>query len=129
MSTVTSNPMRPGNPVLLSASTLAGDDVYNRTEDKIGRIHDIMLDMASGRIRYAVMSSGGFLGMGDRLFAIPWSALTLDADQHRFLLDVSAEKLRQAPGFDKDHWPDMADAAWAGKVESYFGSGTGQPLA
>jgi sporulation protein YlmC with PRC-barrel domain len=121
--------MRPGNPVLLSASTLAGDDVYNLKEEKIGRIQDIMLDMASGRIRYAVMSSGGFLGMGDRLFAIPWAALTLDAGQHRFILDVATEKLKQAPGFDKYHWPDMADAVWAGKVESWFSSGTSQPLA
>jgi sporulation protein YlmC with PRC-barrel domain len=117
------------SPAILSASTLSGDDVCNLKQEKIGRIQDIMLDTASGRIRYAVMSSGGFLGMGDRLFAIPWSALKLDAANHRFILDVAAERLQDAPGFDKDHWPNMADPAWASKVESYFGSGTEHPRA
>jgi PRC-barrel domain len=76
----------------------------------------------SGRVAYAVLSFGGFLGMGDKLFAIPWNALTLDADNERFILDVPQERLQNAPGFDKNHWPSMADQRWATEVHSYYGT-------
>jgi len=106
--------------LLLSATTLVGDDICNRYGEKLGYIKDFMLDMDNGRIRYAVMSCGGFLGMGDRLFAIPWSALDLDTERRCFLLDVGIDRLKAAPGFDKDDWPDMADEQWAGKVRYHF---------
>lgn len=106
--------------VLLSAASVTGDDVVNLQEEKLGKLQDIMLDIAQGKIRYAVLSSGGFLGMGDRLFAIPWSALTLDTANKRFLLDVDVERLKNAPGFDKDQWPNMADTSWSSTVDSYY---------
>ena len=111
----------PG-PRIMSASTLEGDEVMNRAGEKLGAIEEIMLDVPTGRIAYAVLSSGGFLGIGDKLFAIPWNALTLDPEHHCFLLDVSKERLRQAPGFDKDHWPTMADSRWASELHTYYGS-------
>jgi hypothetical protein len=107
-------------PTLLSADTITGDDVCNLKDEKLGTIQDIMLDIQNGKIRYAVLSSGGFLGMGDRLFAIPWGALKLDSDQHRFLLDVDVERLKDAPGFDKDNWPDWSDSTWSASVDSYY---------
>ena len=110
-------------PVMLSASTLSGNDVCNTKNEHLGTVQDIMLDTDSGRIRYAVMSSGGFLGMGDRLFAVPWGALQLDSHNKRFILDVDAERLKAAPGFDKDHWPDMADKTWAADLHAYYGNG------
>lgn len=105
---------------LLSADTITGDDVYNLQEEKLGTIHDIMLDLSSGEIRYAVLSSGGFMGMGDHLFAVPWRALQLDQDNKRFMLDVDADRIKDTPGFDKDNWPDMADASWNSTIESYY---------
>jgi sporulation protein YlmC with PRC-barrel domain len=105
---------------LLSASTITGDEVYNMQDEELGTIKDVMLDITEGKIRYAVLSYGGFLGMGDRLFAVPWRALTLDTENHRFLLDIDAERLKKAPGFDKDEWPDMADATWNSTIESYY---------
>ncbi|MDZ7791487.1 MAG: PRC-barrel domain-containing protein [Xanthomonadales bacterium] len=105
---------------LLSATSIVGDDVCNLKHDKIGKIEDIMLDLHSGKIRYAVMSSGGFLGMGDRLFAVPWQALKQDREHQRFTLDIDAERLKKAPGFDKESWPDMADSAWNSSVESFY---------
>jgi len=90
-------------PVVLSAGTLCGNDVCNNKDERLGTVQDIMLDTDSGTIRYAVMSSGGFLGMGDRLFAVPWGALKLDSHNKRFILDVDAERVKAAPGFDKDH--------------------------
>lgn len=70
----------PG-PELMGAETLVGNDVYNRNDEDLGDIKEIMLDMRSGQVAYAVMSFGGFLGMGEKLFAVPWSALTLDTER------------------------------------------------
>jgi hypothetical protein len=81
-----------------------------------------MLDVGSGRVAYAVLSSGGFLGIGDKLLAIPWHALTLDTGRKCFVLNMTAERVKNAPGFDKDHWPSMADQTWATSVHQYYGS-------
>ena len=109
----------PG-PEVMDAATLIGDKVVNAQGEGLGEIEAIMLDVRSGRIAYAVLSFGGFLGLGAKLFAIPWSAFTLDAREKRFVLKVSKEKLENAEGFDKDHWPSMADTAWAVKVHEYY---------
>lgn len=111
----------PG-PYVMSADTLQGDRVVNQEGEKLGDIEAIMLDVPNGRIAYAVLSFGGVLGMGDKLFAIPWDALTLDADAEQFILNVDKELLKDAPGFDKDHWPSMADTQWATSVHSYYHS-------
>ncbi len=110
----------PG-PALMGADTLLGNNVYNPADENLGSIKEFMIDMASGRISYAVLSYGGFLGMGDRLFAVPWRALKLDTVNHRFTLDASKDKLKNAPGFDKDHWPSMADKSWATDVHTFYG--------
>ncbi len=110
----------PG-PEVMDAATLIDDDVVNASGEDLGKIEAIMLDVQSGRVAYAVLSFGGFLGMGTKLFAIPWSALTLDADEKRFVLDVSKDRLEKAPGFDKDHWPSMADPRWATELHAYYG--------
>jgi hypothetical protein len=110
----------PG-PALMGADTLLGNDVYNGAGENLGSIKEFMIDMPSGRIAYAVLSFGGFLGMGDRLFAVPWQALKLDTANKRFTLNVSKDKLKSAPGFDKDHWPSMADPTWATDVHTFYG--------
>src|SRR6201991_4253534 len=101
----------PG-PDVMAASTLDGNKVMSSDGEHIGKISDIMLDVRSGRIAYAVLSEGGFLGMGATLHAIPWSALTLDTDAKCFRVDIVAQQLKDDAGFDKDHWPSMADPAW-----------------
>ena len=78
--------------------------------------------MASGEVAYAVLSFGGVLGMGDKLFAVPWSALTLDTENKRFTLNASKDRLKDAPGFDKDHWPSMADESWASGIDKFYGT-------
>jgi len=107
---------------VLSASTLSGDRVVNAEGDDIGKIDEIMIDVPTGRVAYAVLSFGGFLGMGDKLFAIPWSRLTLDEDNQVFLLDLDRETLEKAPGFDKNDWPDMADQSWGSRIYTYYDS-------
>jgi sporulation protein YlmC with PRC-barrel domain len=109
----------PG-PDVMAASTLEGTKVMSSDGEHVGKISDIMLDVRSGRIAYAVLSEGGFLGMGTTLHAIPWSALTLDTDEKCFRVDISAQQIKDEPGFDKDHWPSMADAAWSAAVHQYY---------
>ena len=75
------------------ASTLIGEKVMNPHKEDLGRIEELMIDPYSGRIAYAVLSFGGFLGVGDKLFAIPWSALSLDAAGKRFILNISKDLL------------------------------------
>ncbi|AVR98074.1 PRC-barrel domain-containing protein [Pseudoduganella armeniaca] len=111
----------PG-PRLMGADTLMGEDVYNRQEEDLGDIKEIMIDMQSGQIAYAVLSFGGILGMGDKLFAVPWQALQLDTVNKRFILDVSKERLESAPGFDKDRWPDMASAEFGSQIHGFYGT-------
>ena len=111
----------PG-PTLLGADTLIGNDVYNQQDEDLGDIKEIMLDTRTGRVGYAVLSFGGFLGMGEKLFAVPWSALTLDSENKRFVLNVGKDRLKNAPGFDKDSWPNMADKTWADDVHAYYGT-------
>jgi sporulation protein YlmC with PRC-barrel domain len=111
----------PG-PALMGADTLLGNDVYNKDGEDLGDIKEFMLDMASGRVAYAVLSFGGVLGLGDKLFAVPFSALALDTVNKRFTLNVLKESLKDAPGFDKDHWPSMADKTWASGVHRFYGA-------
>lgn len=111
----------PG-PELMGANTLIGNDVYNQKDDNLGDIKEIMLDVRSGRVSYAVLSFGGFLGMGEKLFAVPWAALTLDTVNKRFVLNVEKDRLKNAPGFDKDKWPNMADSSWTKSIHDYYGT-------
>ena len=111
----------PG-PAVMGAKTLTGDKVFDADGGQLGTIEEIMLDTRAGRIAYAVMSFGGFLGMGDKLFAVPWDALELDTEHKGFVLRVEKDRLESAPGFDKNHWPAMADPTWAYAIHEYYES-------
>lgn len=111
----------PG-PELMGADTLIGNDVVNHLGEDLGDIKEIMLNTQRGNIAYAVLSFGGLLGMGEKLFAVPWSALTLDTENKCFVLNVEKERLKSAPGFDKDDWPNMADQTWSNEIHSYYGA-------
>jgi hypothetical protein len=93
------------NPDFLSAGTIKGDKVVNAAGNDLGKINELMLDLENGRIGYAVLSFGGFLGLGDKLFAIPWRALSLRLHEHAFTMDIPKDVLERAEGFDKDNWP------------------------
>lgn len=106
---------------VLSAGTLAGDRVRNTAGDDLGKVDEIMIDLASGRVAYVVLSFGGFLGIGDKLFAVPWDSLRVDEGEHQFILDVDRHTLENAPGFDKDNWPDMADPEFGAAIHQHYG--------
>ena len=117
----TSSSPGPG-PALMGADTLIGDSVVNAQEENLGDIKEIMLDMRTGQIAYAVLAFGGFLGMGEKLFAVPWQALQLDTVNKRFVLNVDKSRLQNAPGFDPGAWPDMSDVGWANQIHSFYGT-------
>ena len=107
---------------VLSATTLLGDKVTNASGEDLGEIKELMIDPQSGHVAYAVLSFGGFLGMGDKLFAIPFSSLRLRPDEENFMLDVPKERLKNAPGFDKNDWPNVSDRTWGLEIHTYYGA-------
>jgi len=111
----------PG-PALMGADTLIGDSVANGQDEDLGDIKEIMIDMRSGQVAYAVLSFGGFLGMGEKLFAVPWQALHLDPVNKRFVLNIDKDRLKNAPGFDPDAWPDMSDVSWSHDLNTFYGT-------
>lgn len=104
----------------LSATTLIGDDVHNHADEKLGTIEDIMLDLETGSIAYAVVDVSSWYEVADRLIAVPFGAMALDADEHRFLLDADRERLENAPGFDTANWPDFTDREWGASVHQHY---------
>lgn len=105
----------------LSAGTLTGDTVRNPAGDELGTVEEIMIDLDSGGVAYLVLAAGGFLGMGEKYFAIPWSMVTVDLDEHEAVIDVDKATIENAPGFDRDNWPDSRDMGWISDVYQYYG--------
>ncbi len=101
--------------------TVIGSKVVNQQNEDLGKIEDIAIDVEAGRIAYAVLSFGGFLGMGDKYFAIPWEAFRFNVTDKRAVLNVDKKLLDNAPGFDKDTWPNMADSAWGNQIFTHYG--------
>ena len=93
---------------VLKASELIGMSVQGTEGKKLGDIKDLVIDPEEGGIEYAVLEFGGFAGIGDKYFAVPWEALQLDQTNKKILLDVHKKDLRNAPGFDKNNWPDLS---------------------
>lgn len=114
------NPASGPGPALMGAHTLLGNDVCNKDGEDLGDIKELMIDMSSGNVAYAVLSFGGLLGLGDKLFAVPWAALKLDTGHKRFTLNVPKAALKDAPGFSKDRWPSMSDKKWASSVHKFY---------
>ena len=100
---------------------MKGDKVVNYKGEDLGKIEEIMIDLDRGRVAYAVLSFGGFLGMGDKLFAIPWQAFSVDTTKKQLVLNADKELLEKAPGFDKNNWPDMADLSLGSTLYGYYG--------
>jgi hypothetical protein len=107
---------------LLTATSIIGDKVENKHGEKVGKIKDIMLNIQEGKIQYIIMEFGGFLGMGEKLFAIPFYAFKVNPDKKDFILDIEKEFLEKAPGFEKGHWPETNSHYYRYNVTPYWGS-------
>lgn len=102
------------------ATDLKGTKVINAAGEDLGQIEDIVADANSGRILYGVLSFGGLLGIGDKLFAIPWPSMRLSGDSKAFVLNIEKDRLKSAPGFAKDHWPNFADEQFATNTYKFY---------
>ena len=110
-----------GRREVVAADALEGERVVDRRGEDLGTVEELMIDVQRGTVAYAVVSRPAIPAAGERMFAVPWSALAYDTGLGCFVLEVDPERLERAPGFDRDHWPAMADAAWAAGVHEHYG--------
>ena len=106
---------------VVKVSEVINTDVFDKQKQKIGKIQELILDKYTGAVRYAVLSFGGFLGMGDKLFALPWSTFHYETSAEGFVLNVDKDKIENAQGFDKDNWPDWSNEEWQSSIFEYYG--------
>lgn len=121
---------KPNNPLrCLAVSSIIGDTVFNLAGESLGKIKDIMIDITTGSVEYVVIEFGGFLGVNQKYFAVPLSALTVAKEhRHSFILDETRESLKKYPGFDKEHWPQTnlhRDTSESAAYGNFMGSHTG----
>ena len=106
---------------LMSTNKLDSYNVVNTAGENLGQVQNLMLDMTTGQIAFVIVSFGGFLGISDKWFAIPWEAMTYSPEKKHLVLNVSKDKLKEAPGMDKAHWQEEVDTKWLGESSEYFG--------
>ncbi|MCX8995923.1 PRC-barrel domain-containing protein [Rhizobiaceae bacterium BDR2-2] len=104
---------------LIAAEKVNGTNVYNTAGDKLGSVDDIMLDKASGRAIYAIMSFGGFLGMGEKYHPLPWSSLKYDSQKDGYVVDLDKKQLQDAPHYDQSS-PFEWTPEYGRRVDSYY---------
>ncbi len=107
-------------PFVLSSSSLNDTPIKNNQGENLGKIEELMIDLEEGRVSYAVVSFGGFLGINSKFFAIPWGLLKVDTDDECIRLNIDKEILENAPGFDKDNWPDLPTREWLANIYLYY---------
>jgi hypothetical protein len=105
--------------LLIAADKVKGTDVYNPAGDSLGTIDDIMIDKASGRSIYAVMSFGGFLGLGEKYHPLPWSILKYNEDKGGYAINLDKKILESAPSYDRGA-PLTWSREYGQKVDSYY---------
>ncbi len=106
---------------VVPASRIIGEAVVNRQGESVGKIHELLIDAKRNRVAYAVLSFGGFMGVGNKLFAMPWEAFEFSATENKLILNVEKDKLEAAPGFEKgDKWPDFSDTVWGESIYNYY---------
>lgn len=109
---------------LIATSKVNGTTVYNRAGEKLGSIYDVMLEKTSGQAAYAIMSFGGFLGIGDKYHPLPWRTLTYDMAQGGYVVDIDRSRLEGAPSYAADETAIWEDPDYGRRVTDYYGSPT-----
>lgn len=108
------------------ASKLIGMNIQNELGKSVGEVNDIVLDASTGKVRYLAVTYGGFLGLGNKMFAVPYEAFTChpdpdDRDETKLVLNVTQQQLEGAAGFDEDHWPDFGDTKFTNELDKRYG--------
>lgn len=106
----------------LTAKTIIGDRIENPRGEELGKVENLMVNVRTGHIEYAVIEFGSFMGVGGKLFAVPFQELRLHPEGKKFILNRDKEYLKNSPGFDKEHWPDTNEHTYFDNVGLYYGS-------
>lgn len=106
---------------LIASDKVEGTAVYNRQGERLGTVHNFMVDKSTGRVAYAVMSFGGFLGMGESYHPLPWRVLTYDTSQGGFVIDLDKSRLAKAPSYTASNVPNWSDRAYGNRIDDYYG--------
>jgi hypothetical protein len=106
---------------LISSDKVEGTAVYNRQDQRLGSVHNFMVDKVSGQVAYAIMSFGGFLGMGEKYHPLPWRVLTYDTRLGGYVVDLDRDRLEGAPVYDPAYYPNWADRSYGNRIDDYYG--------
>jgi hypothetical protein len=106
---------------LIAASKVEGTNVYNRQGESLGAIYDVMIDKVSGQVAYAVMSFGGFFGMGESYHPLPWKVLNYDTNQAGYVVDLDKQRLQGAPSYSAENRPNWSDRGYTRRINDYYG--------
>jgi hypothetical protein len=106
---------------LIASNKVEGTAVYNRQGERLGSVYNFMVDKRSGQVEYAVMSFGGFLGIGDSYHPLPWKSLTYDTSQGGYVVDLDKNRLQGAPSYSSSEAPDWSDPSYGRRVDDYYG--------
>jgi sporulation protein YlmC with PRC-barrel domain len=104
----------------LTATSIIGDKIVNQNGENLGKIHNLMINLRNGMVEYVVIEFGGFLGVGEKLFAVPFKELAVNEKDEVFVLNRDKSYLKDSPGFDPGHWPDTNDHTYFDDVNSYY---------
>ena len=104
----------------IKTSNIIGTNVVSPKNEDLGKVEEVVIDVFNGRIAYLILSFGGFLGMGGKLYAVPWKALHYDNELGVYVLNLAKEQIERAPGFEKETWPEFTDERWNRNVHSYY---------
>ena len=110
---------------LIASNKVEGTAVYNRQGERLGEVYNFMVDKRSGKVEYAVMSFGGFLGMGQSYHPLPWRVLTYDTGKGGYVVDLDKDRLRGAPSYTGSEAPDWSDPAYGRRIDDYYGGSAG----
>jgi uncharacterized protein YrrD len=106
---------------LIASNKVEGTVVYNRQGERLGSVYNFMVDKRSGQVEYAVMSFGGFLGMGDSYHPLPWKTLTYDTSKGGYVVDLDKDRLQQAPSYASGETANWSDPAYGRRIDDYYG--------
>ena len=106
---------------LISSDKAVGTAVYNRQGEHLGSVDNLMIDKFSGQVAYAVMSFGGFLGMGESYHPLPWRTLTYDTRKGGYVVDVDRTRLEKAPSYTSSTTPNWSDRTYGHRVDDFYG--------
>ncbi|QCI67774.1 PRC-barrel domain-containing protein [Phreatobacter stygius] len=118
----TSGRSMSGHSAIIAADRVAGTNVYNSNGEHLGEIHDIILDKESGHVVYAIMSFGGFLGIGEKYHPLPWSVLKYDTEREGYVVPLTRDRLENAPMYDAKGEPDWSDRVYGKRIYDYYGT-------